>query len=121
MSLTSTDDSIRLVPASQFTIEQLPALYNKTRVDYMVPMPMNAARLADYVRLYDIDLDHSFVAMHGEEMLGVAMLGVRQQRAWITRLGVVPTTRRHGAGEMLMKGLMAAADLLNSPHHARSD
>jgi len=115
MSLTSTDDSIRLVPASRFTIEQLTALYNKTRVDYMVPMPMNVARLADYLHLYDIDLDHSFVAMQGEEMLGVAMLGVRQQRAWITRLGVLPTTRRHGAGHKLVKGLMSAADSLGLP------
>jgi len=114
MSLTPADDSIRLVPASQFTIEQLTALYNKTRVDYMVPMPMNVARLADYIRLYDIDLDHSFVAMQGEEMLGVAMLGVRHQRAWITRLGVVPTTRRHGAGKMLVKSLIDAADSLSS-------
>ncbi|MBI5714910.1 MAG: GNAT family N-acetyltransferase [Chloroflexi bacterium] len=106
---------MRLVPASQFTIEQLTALYNKTRVDYMVPMPMNVARLADYVRLYDVDLDHSFVVMQGEEMLGVAMLGVRQQRAWITRLGVVPTTRRHGAGKMLVRALIDAADSLHLP------
>lgn len=115
MSLTPADDSIRLVPASQFTIEQLTTLYNKTRVDYMVPMPMNVARLADYIRLYDIDLDHSFVAIQGEEMLGVAMLGVRYQRAWITRLGVVPTTRRHGAGKMLVRALIAAADSSHLP------
>ena len=75
---------------------------------------MNVARLADYIRLYDVDLDHSFVAMQGEEMLGVAMLGVRHQRAWITRLGVVPTTRRHGAGKMLVKSLIDAADSLSS-------
>ena len=115
MSLTSADDSIRLAPASQFTIEKLTALYNKTRVDYMVPMPMNVARLADYIHLYDIDLDHSFVAMQNEEMLGVAMLGVRHQRAWITRLGVAPATRRHGAGQMLVKSLIAAADSLHLP------
>jgi len=115
MTLTPADDSIRLVPASQFTIEQLTVLYNKTRVDYMVPMPMNVARLADYVRLYDVNLDRSFVAMQGEEMLGVAMLGIRHQRAWITRLGVVPTTRRHGAGKMLVAALVDAVDSLHLP------
>lgn len=74
---------------------------------------MNVARLADYVHLYDIDLDHSYVTLQGEEMLGAAMLGVRHGRAWITRLGVVPTTRRHGAGYMLVKALIAAADSLH--------
>lgn len=36
------NDEIRLIPTSQFTIEQLTAIYNQTRVDYLVPMPMNA-------------------------------------------------------------------------------
>jgi len=31
--------AIKLVPASQFTIEQLTAIYNQTRVDYLLPMP----------------------------------------------------------------------------------
>ena len=87
-----TTDDIRLVPASQFTIEQLTAIYNQTRVDYMVPMPMNVARLAEYIATYDVDLDHSLVAMQGSELLGVAMLGMREGRAWITRLGVLPNT-----------------------------
>ena len=98
--------AIELVPASQFTIEQLTALYNQTRVDYLVPMPMNAARLAEYVNTYDVDLDHSLVARQGDDILGLAMLGVRKDRTWITRLGVLPTTRRHGTGQALMEGLL---------------
>jgi hypothetical protein len=30
---------IELVPASQFTLDELTAAYNQTRVDYIVPMP----------------------------------------------------------------------------------
>ncbi len=76
-----TTKPIKLTPASQFTYEQLAAIYNQTRVDYMVPMPMNAARLADYVSTYDVDLNHSMVAVtQSGEMLGVAMLGVREGR-----------------------------------------
>jgi hypothetical protein len=89
----------KLIPASHFTIEELTAIYNQTRVDYMVPMPMNAARLAEYVDIYDVDLEHSLVAVREDELLGVAMLGVRQDRAWLTRLGVLPHTRRCGVGE----------------------
>ena len=85
---------IKLIPASQFTVDELTGIYNQTRVDYMVPMPMNATRLAEYISVYNVDLEHSLVAMQGDDMRGVAMLGVREGRAWITRLGVIPTTRR---------------------------
>jgi len=109
MNPTITSTAIKLIPASSFTIDQLTAIYNQTRVDYLVPMPMNAARLAEYITAYDVDLDCSLVAMQDGEMLGVAMLGVRQDRAWITRLGVIPNTRRHGTGKALMDGLLDQA------------
>ena len=105
-----TTAAIKLIPASHFTFEQLTAIYNQTRVDYMVPMPMNAARLAEYVATYDVKLDHSLVAATpGGEMLGVAMLGLRAGRAWLTRLGVIPNTRRNGVGQALVAGLMEQA------------
>ena len=104
---------IKLIPASQFTVDELTGIYNQTRVDYMVPMPMNATRLAEYISVYNVDLEHSLVAMQGDDMRGVAMLGVREGRAWITRLGVIPTTRRTGVGEALMVGLLEQAEQLN--------
>ena len=104
---STTNTSIKLVPANHFSLEELTAIYNQTRVDYMVPMPMNAARLADYVAIYDVSLENSFVATTEDgEMLGVAMLGVREKRTWITRLGVLPNTRRGGVGKALMDGLI---------------
>ena len=109
LSTTTETDDIQLLPASSFTIDQLTGIYNQTRVDYMVPMPMNAARLAEYIQLYNVDLERSLVAMHNGEMLGVAMLGVRKDRAWVTRLGVLPNTRRGGVGKRLMSGLLDQA------------
>ncbi|HSD85620.1 MAG TPA: GNAT family N-acetyltransferase [Anaerolineae bacterium] len=107
-----SDSSVRLVPASSFSIEQLVNAYNQTRVDYLVPMPMNAARLAEYIRIYDVDLDRSQVAVEGDQSLGLAMLGMRPDRAWITRLGVLPIKRRRGVGEALMQALLETADQL---------
>jgi ribosomal protein S18 acetylase RimI-like enzyme len=104
----------KLIPVSQFTDEQLASIYNQTRVDYMVPMPMNAARLAEYIKTYDVSREHSLVAQtHDGEMLGVNMLGLREDRAWITRLGVIPNTRRHGVGQVLMESLMEQAARLS--------
>lgn len=107
-----TTSAIKLTPASSFTVEQLTAIYNQTRVDYMVPMPMNAARLEEYIKTYDIDLEHSLVASQDGEMRGVAMLGVREDRAWLTRLGVVPGTRRNGVGLALCEGFLEQAENL---------
>lgn len=110
-------DQVKLIPASQFTIEDLTNAYNQTRVDYMVPMPMNAARLASYVNTYNVDMDRSWVAIDQEtdEMLGLAMLGVRAGRTWITRLGVLPVRRRRGTGEALTRALLNGTRELGRP------
>ncbi|HMV96133.1 MAG TPA: GNAT family N-acetyltransferase [Anaerolineales bacterium] len=110
MQNPDSNEPIQLIPASRFNYEELTAIYNQTRVDYMIPMPMNAARLAEYVRIYDVDLDHSLVAAtHDGQMLGVAMLGIRKKRVWLTRLGVLPNTRRSGIGSALVGGLIEDA------------
>lgn len=98
--------------ASRFSLKDLTIIYNQTRVDYLVPMPMNMAKMAEYIQIYDIDLASSFVAMDGETMVGLGMLGVRSDRAWITRLGVLPTGRRQGVGLGLMQSLQGAAERL---------
>jgi len=102
--------TIELIPAERFSMEELTELYNQTRVDYLVPMPMNADRLAEYIRDFDIDLAHSCVARAEDgEILGLSMLGVRREKAWITRLGVLPTLRRSGAGSALMDFMLESA------------
>jgi ribosomal protein S18 acetylase RimI-like enzyme len=102
--------TIELIPAERFSMEALTELYNQTRVDYLVPMPMNADRLAEYIHDFDIDLAHSCVARAEDgEVLGLCMLGVRYNKAWITRLGVLPTSRRSGAGSALMDSMLEGA------------
>ncbi|GAB4546838.1 MAG: hypothetical protein OHK0023_07110 [Anaerolineae bacterium] len=98
------------VSAAQYTFEQLADIYNQARVDYIVPMPMNAKRMAEYVRDYDIDLDASVVSLNGDgQETGVCMLGVRGERAWITRLGVIPERRGHRLGQFLMERMLENA------------
>jgi len=95
--------TIERIPAEQFTLQKLTDLYNQTRVDYLVPMPMNASRLKEYIQDFDIALSQSCVARAANgQMLGLCMLGVRPDHAWITRLGVLPATRRSGVGSALM-------------------
>ena len=107
---------LELVPADAFTIEELVEAYNQTRIDYIVPMPMNAQRLADYIHNYDVDLSRSAVALDEGEILGLAMLGVRPDRTWITRLGVIPNKRKRGTGQALMEYLIAQSESLGVSH-----
>lgn len=104
---------IEIIPADRFTIQELTGLYNQTRVDYLVPMPMNADRLSGYVHDFDVDLRQSCIARDADGLvLGLSMMGVRQDIAWITRLGVLPTNRRTGAGTALMDRMLKNADAL---------
>ena len=100
-----------VVPASQFTVQTLTDIYNDTRTDYIVPMPMNVAKMQAYIDHYDVDLSQSAVAVSEEGFLGLGMLGVREDRTWITRLGVTPNGRQKGVGRRLMDTL-----LQNSQH-----
>lgn len=95
------------VAASQYTDEELAEIYNHTRIDYIVPMPMNAKRMRQYVAHYDVNLDESVVVTtEVGEPIGVGMLGLRDNRAWITRLGVVPNMRERRLGTFLMTQLI---------------
>lgn len=105
--------TIEILPADRFTIQELTDLYNQTRVDYLVPMPMNADRLNEYVNDFDVDLHQSCVARDEDRrILGLSMLGIRGDLAWITRLGVLPSSRRTGAGSALMDHMLENADVL---------
>lgn len=96
-----------VIPASHFTFDQLAELYSQARVDYIVPMPMNGRRMQEYVRYYDINLEASAVAYNPDQQeTGIAMLGIRGSRSWVTRLGVVPTRRGDKIGQFLMETLL---------------
>lgn len=109
MSAYQAQGKIELIPASTFSYEELTDAYNHTRVDYLVPMPMNVKKLREYVETYDVDMDASAVAVDGYEVFGLGMLGVRKGRAWITRLGVIQRNRRQGAGQTLVAHLIQQA------------
>jgi ribosomal protein S18 acetylase RimI-like enzyme len=105
--------TLEIIPADRFTLQELTDLYNQTRVDYLIPMPMNADRLGEYIHDFDVDLKHSCVARDTDgQVLGLSMLGTRRDTAWITRLGVLPSSRRTGAGSAIMDHMLENADLL---------
>ncbi len=107
--------TIDLISASAFSYQELTDAYNQTRVDYLVPMPMNASKLREYVLTYDIDMTASAVAIDGNGVLGLSMLGMRYKRAWISRLGVIQSNRRGGTGTALVQ------HMIDHAHQNRAD
>src|SRR5512136_2186469 len=88
-----TADKLHLVPASAFSYEELTEAYNQTRVDYIVPMPMNAAKLREYVETYNVDMDSSVATLEGRHLLALLVVALRPGRAWIASLGVLSSNR----------------------------
>lgn len=110
MANTPNYDRFPLMAASNFSADELADIYNAGRVDYIVPMPMNAKRMQSYVRMYDIDLDASLVIFGPDNQpAGIGMLGIRDDRGWITRLGIIPNRRLAGMGMSLMQALIRSA------------
>lgn len=110
IAFVSDAGALTAVPASRCSIEALVQIYNASRVDYIVPMPMNARRMAEYIAAYDVDLDASYVAVNtADEPCAIGMLGWRGQRAWVTRLGVVPERRGRHVGRFMLNTLLDAA------------
>lgn len=78
-------------------------------------MPMTPARLKEYIDTYDVNLPASCVVIDGEEpelIMGLGMLGVRENRSWITRVGVLPYTRKLGAGSHIIDELILTSEKL---------
>ncbi len=98
-----------LVPASDLSLEQLTQIYNAGRTDYIVPMQMDAAHFGEYLRIYDVDLEASFVVRDGKRYIGIGMLGLRDDRAWITRVGIAPEARGQHFGDLIVGALIDAA------------
>ena len=98
------------VRASEYSFAELARIYSETRVDYLIPMPMNARRMEEYVRHYDVQLESSYVALSSaDEEMGIGMLGRRENHSWITRLGVMPDQRGHQVGQFLVDKLIQTA------------
>lgn len=100
----------KLLPASQFSVEALTGIYNAARADYLVPMLTDANSLRKYIQVYDVDLDASVVILDSKgQSAGLNMLGVRGDRGWITRLGIIQARRQGGMGMYMMQALIDEA------------
>jgi ribosomal protein S18 acetylase RimI-like enzyme len=97
---------------SRDLIEALNAAY----ADYFVPIHLAAQSFERLVTREAIRLEASAVALFEGRVVGMGLLGVRGQRAWIGGMGVVPDLRHQGIGRQIMAYLLDKARKLAIKH-----
>jgi GNAT superfamily N-acetyltransferase len=91
--------------ARALSVAERAELFTAAYEGYVVPMHIDEAALAWMQDKFDFDVDASRIAYLDGEPVGLANLAIRGRDAWVGGIGVVPSARRTGAGEALMRAL----------------
>ena len=100
-------DALHLVTARSLPLAELVRVFNLGFSDYLVPMQMDEAALADHIAHNDIDPECSRVAVDVEPV-GFALAARRGNEAWIGGMGTSPPYRRIGLGARTLRAAIAA-------------
>ena len=91
--------------ARSLTPAERTELFNAAYEGYLLPFHIDEQQLAFMDEVFDFDRDASRVAYLDGKAIGLGNLDVRGEDAWIGGVGVVPSARRTGVGEALMRAL----------------
>jgi GNAT superfamily N-acetyltransferase len=95
--------------STELARSELAQLFTAAYEGYVVPFQIDEARLGHLVDVFDLDLDRSVVAWEQGTTIGLANLGLRGARSWLGGVGVVPSARGRGIGELLTRTLVDRA------------
>jgi GNAT superfamily N-acetyltransferase len=98
-------DNLELRPARSLSVVRLADLFNAAYEGYLIPFHVDEGAVATIADAFDLDADASRIAFRDGEPIGLGNLGIRGEDAWIGGIGVVPSARRSGVGEALMRAL----------------
>ena len=97
--------TLELRSARSLSLGERAGLFTAAYEGYLMPMHIDEAALGWMQDKFDFDVEASRVAYREDEPVGLVNLGVREQDAWIGGVGVVPSARRAGVGEALMRAV----------------
>ena len=100
---------INLQPVTTVNFEAFTSAFNHAYHDYHVPIVMTVPSFQKLIARENIQLDASVAAVDGDQIVGMGMLGIRGNRAWIGGMGVIPERRRQGIGRRMMAYLLEQA------------
>ncbi|MGJ7524669.1 GNAT family N-acetyltransferase [Variovorax sp. GB1P17] len=97
-----------LVPATDFTRDELTALWNQAYEGYFVPISFDRQRFERHLRRGEVDLALSRVAVVDGVACGISLAGRRQGRAYLAGFGIASTHRRQGLARQLIEAQIGA-------------
>jgi ribosomal protein S18 acetylase RimI-like enzyme len=106
--------AVELRPSTAVSRGELAALFTAAYEGYFIPFSVDEATLGYMVDVFDLDLGQSFVADDDGVLVGLANLGRRGARTWLGGVGVVPSRRGEGIGELLTRSLLERAGALGA-------
>lgn len=95
--------------AAQYTLEDLAAIFTASFEGYFYPGTTTALDLARRVRHEQLDLWYSPVLLQDGRPIGLALLGLRGERAWCGGFGIYAAARGQGLAHTLASALLANA------------
>ena len=95
--------SVALEPASGRSYAELASLFTAGYEGYFMPVSVDEAAFTFMAATWDYDLGGSLVAANAGADVGLCMLAVRGEDAWIGGVGVIAGRRGEGIGEQLMR------------------
>lgn len=102
-------DNITFAPATAFSLDALAEIFTRSFEGYYYPQTLTGAAFAAKVRLESLDLHRSPVMLSGGEPCGVAVMGLRAERAWCGGFGVVAPFRGAGLAHRLAAAFLDQA------------
>jgi RimJ/RimL family protein N-acetyltransferase len=100
---------ITFAPAAAYTLDALGDIFTRSFEEYFYPGTTTAAILSARVRTEQIDLQRSLVMRMGDDLAGIALLGLRSDRAWCGGFGVMLPFRGRGLAYELAKAMLDQA------------
>ena len=94
---------MKLEPASGYSPAQLAELFTAAYEGYYMPVAIDEAAFSFMSGTWDYDLAGSLVATDAGADVGLCMLAVRGEDAWIGGVGIIAGRRGEGIGEQLMR------------------
>ena len=103
------NQDLECVPAASFSLDALAEIFTRSFEGYVYAMAVTAAMLAQRIRGENLDLARSLVLMSGGEAQGIALLGLRAERAWCGGFGVAAAARGRGYSHRLAATMIEQA------------
>jgi ribosomal protein S18 acetylase RimI-like enzyme len=92
-----------ILRASEFSLEELAAVWRAGYEGYVVPLAFDEAQLKRHIRISGIDRELSLVAMADGEPVGLSLVAREDDEAWIGGFGIAAPLRRRGFATQLLQ------------------